>query len=147
MAGVNKVILLGNLGRDPEVRYLPSGSAVANFSIATSEAYKDKNGNRVEQTEWHNVEVWDAQAKLVEQYLKKGSKVYVEGKIKTDTWEDNGQKRSAVKIRVNTIQFLDAKGGGGEGGQSYSSAPTASSRPVSAGDADLVADPTDDLPF
>lgn len=145
MAGVNKVILVGNLGKDPEVRYLPSGSAVANFSIATSEAYKDKNGNRVEQTEWHNCEVWDAQAKLAEQYLKKGSKVYLEGKIKTDSWEDNGVKKYTVKIRVNTMQFLDAKGS--EGGQSYASAPTQASRPVSAGDADLVADPTDDLPF
>jgi len=145
MAGINKVILIGNLGKDPEVRYLPTGSAVANFSVATTESYKDKSGNRVDQTEWHNCEVWEGQAKIAEQYLKKGMKVYIEGKIKTDSWEDNGVKKYATKIRVLTFQMLDGKPN--EGGQSYASAPATASRPVSAGDAELVADPTDDLPF
>lgn len=145
MAGVNKVILVGNLGRDPEVRHLPSGASVASFSLATTESYKDKNGNRVDQTEWHNIEVWEGQAKIAEQYLKKGSKIYLEGRIKTDTWEDNGQKRSAVKIRATSFTMLDSRPNEG-GGASYAP-PATSSRPVSAGEPDLVADPTDDLPF
>ena len=88
MAGVNKVILIGNLGKDPEVKYLDSGVAVANFSLATSESYKNKEGERVNQTEWHNIVLWRGLAEVAEKWLKKGSSVYIEGKIKTRKWED-----------------------------------------------------------
>jgi len=88
MAGVNKVILVGNLGKDPEIRHLENGTAVANFTIATSESYKDKGGNRVDQTEWHNIVVWRKLAEIAESYLKKGSQIYLEGKLRTRSWED-----------------------------------------------------------
>ena len=90
MAGVNKVILVGNLGKDPEVRYLDNGVAVANFSLATTENYKNKAGERVSQTEWHNIVLWRGLAEVAEKYLKKGASVYIEGKIKTRKWEDKG---------------------------------------------------------
>jgi len=110
MAGVNKVILVGNLGKDPEVRHLESGSVVANFTLATSETYKDKSGNRVEQTEWHDIELWDGLAKIAEQYLKKGRTVYVEGKIKTDSWQDEqGNNRKRIKIRGINLTLLGGK--------------------------------------
>ena len=88
MAGVNKVILVGNLGKDPEVRYLDSGVAVANFSLATTENYKNKQGEKVSQTEWHNIVLWRGLAEVAEKWLKKGSSVYIEGKIRTNKWED-----------------------------------------------------------
>ena len=88
MAGVNKVILLGNLGADPEVRALPSGVKVANINIATSESYTGKDGQRVDQTEWHRIELWDNLANIAEQYLKKGNQVYIEGKIRSEEWQD-----------------------------------------------------------
>ena len=97
MAGVNKVILVGNLGKDPEVRYLDSGVAVANFSLATTENYKNKQGERVSQTEWHNIVLWRGLAEVAEKYLKKGSSIYIEGRIRTRKWEDDGGK-----IRYNT---------------------------------------------
>ena len=107
MSGVNKVILLGRIGQDPEVKHLEGDKVVAKVSLATSESYKDKSGNKVENTEWHNLELWDGLAKLAESYLKKGSQIYVEGKIKTDKWEtDTGEKRSAVKIRVTSLTML-----------------------------------------
>jgi single-strand DNA-binding protein len=110
MAGVNKVILIGNLGADPEVRHLEGDKVVANISLATTESYKDRNGNRVENTEWHDLEVWDGQAKIAEQYLKKGMSLYVEGKIKTDSWQDEqGNKRKRTKIRVNSFTMLGGK--------------------------------------
>lgn len=113
MAGVNKVILVGNLGKDPEVRHLESGSVVANLTLATTEAYKDKNGNRVENTEWHDLELWDGQAKVAEQYLRKGSQIFVEGKIKTDTWQDEqGNNRKRTKIRVLSFTMLGSKSSG-----------------------------------
>ncbi|HYG37398.1 MAG TPA: single-stranded DNA-binding protein [Cytophagales bacterium] len=99
MAGVNKVILIGNLGSDPEVRHLSNGSSVANFNIATSESYT-KNGEKITQTEWHRIELWDGLAKIAEQYLKKGNSVYIEGKLKTETWQDkDGVSRTTTKIR------------------------------------------------
>ncbi|MAJ90269.1 MAG: single-stranded DNA-binding protein [Flavobacteriales bacterium] len=97
MAGVNKVILIGNLGKDPEVKYLDSGIAVANFSLATTENYKNKEGERVSQTEWHNIVLWRGLAEVAEKYLKKGSSIYIEGRIRTRKWEDDGGK-----IRYNT---------------------------------------------
>lgn len=119
MRGVNKVILVGNLGRDPEVRYLPSGGAVANVTIATSEAWKDKNtGQQQEQTEWHRVVFYGKLAEIAGEYLKKGSKVYVEGSLHTRKWQDKqtGQDRYSTEIKANTMQMLDSRGQGGGGG-------------------------------
>ncbi|MFZ5561991.1 MAG: single-stranded DNA-binding protein [Pseudomonadota bacterium] len=118
MRGVNKVILVGNLGRDPEVRYLPSGGAVANVTIATSEAWKDKNtGQQQEQTEWHRVVFYGKLAEIAGEYLKKGSKVYVEGSLHTRKWQDKqtGQDKYSTEIKANTMQMLDSRGGGGQG--------------------------------
>ncbi len=107
MAGVNKVILVGNLGKDPEIRYLENGTAVANFPIATSESYKDKEGNRIDQTEWHNVVVWRKMAEIAERYLRKGSQIYLEGKLRTKSWEDQqGNKRYTTEIVADTFTML-----------------------------------------
>ncbi|MDA0714818.1 MAG: single-stranded DNA-binding protein, partial [Bacteroidetes bacterium] len=99
MAGINKVILVGNLGKDPEVRHLEGGSAVANFTLATSENYTDKNGQRVTQTEWHNVVLWRRQAEIAEKYLSKGRQVYIEGKLRTRSWTDrDGNTRYTTEV-------------------------------------------------
>lgn len=103
---INKVILVGRLGKDPEVRYLEADKVVASLAIATSERYTDRNGNKVENTEWHTLEMWDGLAKVAEKYLKKGSLVYVEGKLKTDSYEKEGIMRYSTKIRVNTMNML-----------------------------------------
>lgn len=119
MRGVNKVILVGNLGKDPEVRFLPSGGAVANITIATSEAWKDKNtGQQQEQTEWHRVVFYGKLAEIAGEYLKKGSKVYVEGSLHTRKWQDKqtGQDKYSTEIKANTMQMLDSRQGGGSGG-------------------------------
>ena len=110
--GVNKVILVGNLGQKPEIRYTKDSKPIASFSIATSESWKDKtSGDMVEKTEWHNVTFFGRIAEVAEQYLDKGSKVFVEGKLQTDKWEDeNGNKRSATKIIGNNMQMLDSRG-------------------------------------
>lgn len=114
MAGVNKVILLGNLGADPEVRHLESGSVVANISIATSEAYT-KNGQRMEQTEWHKVELWDRLAELAEKYLAKGNTVYIEGKIRTNTYQDKeGVTRYDKRIRATNMTFVGGRNEGND---------------------------------
>ena len=116
MRGVNKVILIGNLGRDPEVRYLPSGGAVANITVATSESWKDKNtGAQQEQTEWHRVVLYGRLAEIAGEYLRKGSKVFLEGSLHTRKWQDKqtGQDRYSTEIKGNTMQMLDSKGGGG----------------------------------
>lgn len=108
---INKVILVGHLGKDPEVKYLDKDRVVANFSIATNDRYTDKNGNRVDTTEWHNIEMWDGLAKVAEKYLKKGSLIYVEGKLKTEEWEKDGIKRYTTRIRVNNLNMLDKAAG------------------------------------
>jgi single-strand DNA-binding protein len=111
MAGINKVILIGNLGRDPEMRYTPNSIAVCSFSIATSETYKDKNsGERITQTEWHNIVLWRGLAETSEKYLRKGSKVYIEGKLKTRKWDDKqGITRYSTEIVADVMQMLDKK--------------------------------------
>ena len=111
MAGINKVILIGNLGRDPEMRYTPNSIAVCSFSVATSETYKDKNsGERITQTEWHNIVLWRGLAETSEKYLRKGSKVYIEGKLKTRKWDDNqGITRYSTEIVADVMQMLDKK--------------------------------------
>ncbi|MES2725958.1 MAG: single-stranded DNA-binding protein [Bacteroidota bacterium] len=104
---LNKVILIGNLGRDPEVKNLDNQKVVATFSLATSESYNDKNGERRTETEWFNIEMWDAQARIAEKYLKKGSQVYIEGKLKTETWKDKeGVEKSRYKVRVQSFTLL-----------------------------------------
>ncbi len=124
---VNKVILIGNLGKDPEVRYTSGGQAVANLRIATSRSWTDKaSGQKKEETEWHDVEVWGKQAEQVGEYLAKGRQVYVEGRLKTDKWQDktSGQERSRVKVVADSVRFLGggaagaggARGAGGAGG-------------------------------
>jgi single-strand DNA-binding protein len=117
MASVNKVILVGNLGKDPEMRYLPSGEAVANLSVATTDSFKDRDGNKQEHTEWHRVSFFGRQAEVCGQYLKKGSQIYVEGSIRTRKWQDqSGQDRYSTEIRGDRMQMLGGKGGGGGGG-------------------------------
>jgi single-strand DNA-binding protein len=110
MAGVNKVILVGNLGKDPEVKYLDNGVAVANFSLATTENYKNKEGEKVSQTEWHNIVLWRGLAEVAEKYLKKGANVYIEGKIKTRKWEDkDGNTRYNTEILADNMTMLGSK--------------------------------------
>jgi single-strand DNA-binding protein len=132
MAGksVNKVILLGNLGKDPEVKYTPSGTPVAKFSLATNERFKDKEGNWQDRTEWHNITAWARTAEIAGEYLKKGSKVYIEGSLKTHSWDDKttGQKKYMTEIWVNDLVLLSGRGEGGGGGDS-----SGSSRGISAG--------------
>ena len=115
MQGVNKVILIGNLGSDPEIRHLPSGSVVATFNIATTESYTNNKGEKVKQTEWHRIELWEGLAKIAEQYLRKGSPVYIEGKIKTETWQDkDGNTKSQIRIRGLNLTLLGNRGGAPE---------------------------------
>ncbi|GAA0877601.1 single-stranded DNA-binding protein [Algoriphagus jejuensis] len=154
MAGVNKVILVGNLGADPEVKYLEGDKAVAKLRLATTESYKDRNGNRIDQTEWHDLEMWDGQAKIAEQYLKKGSQLYVEGKIKTDTWQDDqGQNKYRTKIRVLSFTMLGGKPDGASGGPAPSnstasvSKPSATSSSANSGPDIILDEADDDLPF
>ena len=122
MGSVNKVILVGNLGRDAEVRYTPGGAAVARFSIATTEVWNDKSGQRQERTEWHNIDLWGKQAESLSEYLVKGKQVYVEGRLQTDEYTDKeGQKRKSTKVRCERVVLLGGGGGGrsGGGGGSY----------------------------
>lgn len=114
MAGVNKVILVGNVGGDPEIRTLPSGSKVANFSLATSESYTDRTGQKQTQTEWHRIELWDGLAGIAEQYVRKGDPLYVEGSIRNEKWTDkSGIERSGVRIRCLSMQMLGSRSSGG----------------------------------
>ena len=110
MASVNKVILIGNLGKDPELKYLASGRAVANFSIATTENWKDKDGNRQEKTEWHYIVLWGRTAEVAKEYLSKGSSVYIEGRLQTRTWDDNdGHKHYKTEIVGDRMQFMGSR--------------------------------------
>ncbi len=110
MAGVNKVILVGHLGKDPEVRTIDSGVKVARFSLATTETYKDRNGERKDVTEWHNIVVWRNLAEIAEKYLTKGKLIYLEGKLQTRSWDDNGAKRYATEVIASDFRMLGAKG-------------------------------------
>lgn len=155
MAGVNKVILIGNLGKDPEVRHLESGSVVANLALATTEVYKDRNGNRVENTEWHDLELWDGQAKIAEQYLRKGSQIFVEGKIKSDTWQDEqGNNRKKIRIRVLSFTMLGPAPSGENQNPNYGSNSQPHAQPAkkeeavgTSGAEPDMEDGSDDLPF
>jgi len=137
--GVNKVILIGNLGKDPEVKYFPSGDAYCNVTIATTENWTDKaSGEKKEKTEWHNVVFRRKLAEIAGQYLKKGAKVYVEGSLSTRKWEKDGVDRYTTEILVNDMQMLDGRGGGAGGGggmsdDDYSQPPARSSGPARSG--------------
>ena len=146
---VNKVILVGRLGKDPEVRSTPSGQTVAEFSLATDEKYTDKSGNKVERTEWHNVQAWGRLGEICGQYLRKGKLVYIEGRIQTDSWDDKenpGQKRYKTKINASEMKMLGPKGegesGGGYegGGSNYRKSSNEPARVADGGD-------DDDVPF
>lgn len=147
MAGVNKVILVGNLGADPETRTIESGAKVANFSIATSERYKDKNGNQVDKTEWHNIVMWRGLADIAEKYLKKGSQVFIEGKLRTRSWDDqNGNKRYTTEVLADNMTLLGRPEGGSGGGQAAAPAAAPTQNQVNEPSAKLD-DIDDDLPF
>ncbi len=149
MSGVNKVILLGNLGKDPEVRHLDNGRAVANFSIATNEIYKNKQGDRVTNTEWHNVVLWTPLAEIAEKYMKKGDQVYIEGKITTRSWDDqDGNKRYTTEVVGRELTLLSGNNSekSSDGGQASSSTATNSSTPQESPVSDISQE-EDDLPF
>lgn len=116
MASLNKVILIGNLGRDPETRYLPNGDAVANISVATTETWKDKNGEKQEKTEWHRVTLYRRLGEIAGEYLKKGSQVYIEGRIEYREYEKDGVKRYSTDIIASEMKMLSSRSGGGGGG-------------------------------
>jgi single-strand DNA-binding protein len=162
--GVNKVILIGNVGNDPEIRYMPNGNAVANISVATSDSWKDKStGEQQDRTEWHRVVYFNRLAEIVEQYVKKGSKLYVEGRLQTRSWEQDGVKRYSTEIVGSEMQMLDSRGGAGgsqgdnpfgqdQRGSSSSkpaaAAPTAPAAPAQAQAATSNFDNfDDDIPF
>ena len=148
--GINKVILIGNLGQDPEVRYMPNGGAVCNITVATSETWKDKNtGEQQEKTEWHRVVMFKRLAEIAGEYLKKGSKVYLEGRLQTRKWQDQqGQDRYTTEVVANEMQMLDSRGGGSAEfapSQSRSSAPQKNAPQTQAAPADSGFE--DDIPF
>jgi single-strand DNA-binding protein len=148
MAGsVNKVILVGNLGKDPEVRYLENGVSLARFPVATSETFTDKNtGEKREVTEWHNVVTWRGLAKVAESYLKKGMKVYIEGKLKTRSWNDeNQQTKYSTEIVADQLVMLSKAESSAEASKPYP--PTSEPKSFPPPEQDISAEPTDDLPF
>ena len=145
--GVNKVILIGNLGKEPEIRYTPNGVAIANLTLATSESWKDKtSGENVERTEWHRVVMFQRLAEIVGEYLHKGSKIYVEGRLQTRKWQDktSGQDRYTTEIVADNMQMLDSKSGGGAS-QTPSAAKSGASSPTETAPALDSFD--DDVPF
>jgi single-strand DNA-binding protein len=140
---INKVILIGNLGQDPELRYTSSGVAVASFSMATGESWKDQDGNVQEKTQWHKLVAWRKLAEIVGEYLKKGSKVYIEGRIQYRSYDDkNGVKKDITEIVVDQLLMLDSKGAGHANGSSSGSAA-----PVQSSSEESGQDKVDDLPF
>ena len=148
MGSVNKVILVGNLGRDAEVRYTPGGAAVAKFSIATTEVWNDKAGQRQERTEWHNIDLWGKQAESLSEYLVKGKQVYVEGRLQTDEYTDKeGQKKKSTKVRCERVVLLGG-GGRGSGGSSERTDRSTGGGGTSASHDDTSEPLTDDdIPF
>ncbi|HUQ27380.1 MAG TPA: single-stranded DNA-binding protein [Usitatibacter sp.] len=157
MASVNKVIIVGNLGRDPETRYMPEGGAITNISVATTEKWKDKNGEMQEKTEWHRVAFFGKLAEIAGEYLKKGSQVYVEGRLQTRKWQDkDGQDKYMTEIVANQMQMLGSRqgmGGGGRGAEAGAPEEGGSSRPAATGGKPAAKsggkfdDFEDDIPF
>jgi single-strand DNA-binding protein len=146
MSGINKVILVGHVGKDPEVKYLEGGVAVAKFPLATSEVYKNKEGQRVESTEWHNIVMWRGLAEVAEKYVRKGKQLYIEGKIKTRQYGEENAKKYFTEILADTMTMLGTKGDG-TGNAQQSSAPSDSGRTMDPRVSEVAAGPTDDLPF
>ena len=158
--GLNKVMVMGNLGADPEVRYLPSGSAVTNIRVATSESWKDKqSGEKQERTEWHRIVLFNRLGEIAAQYLRKGSRVFVEGSLRTNKWQDqSGNERFTTEIIASSMQLMDSKGGGA-GGESFGDMPQDVAMPQAASNAPRQApakapaaamadeDFDDDIPF
>jgi len=156
MAGINRVILIGNLGRDPEIRNLEGGVKVANFTLATTETYRGKNGEKTEHTEWHNIVLWRGLAEVAEGYLKKGNSVYIEGKIRTRDWTDkDGNKRYTTEIIADNMVMLGGRrdqgtGNGAGQGQEYAPAPQRAEKPMKTeipAAEDIGPEQEDDLPF
>jgi len=145
MASVNKVILVGRLGKDPEIRSTPNGNSVAKFSLATDDRYTDKSGEKQERTEWHNIVAWGKLAEICGQYLRKGKLIYIEGSIRTDTWDDKetGQKKYRTEIIANQMQMLDRKGDENGGGGAYAGAAKKSN----ASGAATQVEEDDEVPF
>ncbi len=150
--GINKVILIGNLGRDPETRYSQGGNPVTNFSVATTENWRDRqSGEQQERTEWHNVVCFSRLAEIAAEYLRKGSKVYIEGSLRTSSWEQDGQKRYRTEVMARDMQMLDSRGGGGAptgfessgGGQQQPQRAPADNAATLSDDSDF----DDDIPF
>ncbi len=142
---INKVILVGNVGKDPEIKHIPNGTAVAQFSLATSETYKDKNGAKTTQTEWHNIVLWRGLAEVAEKYVKKGDPLYIEGKIRSRSYEDkDGNKRYITEIVGDTMQMLGRKQSGDGGGHAT---PPPSQENYAANTANEPPMAPDDLPF
>lgn len=156
MSGINKVIIVGRLGSDPEMKAVGQGSTVTRLSVATSESWTDKNGQKQERTEWHRITVWGKLAELCGKYLAKGRQVYVEGKLQTRSWEDNGQKKYATDIVASTVQFLSA-GNGASAGTNQDNANAGMNQSAPAGNGndfnfgDFGPEPTfnqsEDIPF
>ncbi len=156
MASVNKVILIGNLGRDPETRYMPDGGAITNISVATTEMWKDKNGEKQEKTEWHRVAFFGKLAEIAGEYLKKGSQVYVEGRLQTRKWQDkDGQDKYSTEIVANAMQMLGSRQGMGgaapdresDRGEAGASRPAASKPAAAKAAGGKFDDLEDDIPF
>jgi single-strand DNA-binding protein len=153
MASVNKVILVGNLGRDPEVRYLPDGGAVTNVSVATTDTWKDKSGEKQERTEWHRIAFFGKLAEIAGEYLKKGSQVYVEGSLRTRKWQDKeGKERYTTEIIADRMQMLGSRGGGSEAMAREPKAAAAESggggdKPAAKKGGASFDDMDDDIPF
>ena len=155
MASVNKVILIGNLGRDPETRYMPDGGAITNISVATTDVWKDKNGEKQEKTEWHRVAFFGKLAEIAGEYLKKGSQVYVEGRLQTRSWDDKeGKKRYSTEVVADRVVFLGGQGPGAEGGTGGGKGKRAWGEEAQAPQAPAAADgpsgpppSDDDIPF
>ena len=147
--GVNKVILVGNLGQDPQTRAMPSGKTVVNLRIATSDQWRDKQtGEAKESTEWHTVVMFDRLAEIAAEYLRKGSQVYIEGKLRTRKWQDKeGQDRYSTEIVANEMQMLGGRGGGGGGGFEREAAPRPAERPAAPAGGGSRDDFDDDIPF
>jgi len=144
---INKVILVGHVGRDPEIRHLDNNLTVARFSLATSETYKNKSGEKITNTEWHNIVLWRGLAEVAEKYVKKGSLVWIEGKIRNRTWDDkDGNKRYTTEIDGDNLQLMGSRpGGSGEHGESQSQSQNPVQNDLGESAPDIA--PTDDLPF
>lgn len=146
MSGVNRVILVGNLGKDPEIRTLEGGTKVANFPLATSETFKNKNGDKTEHTEWHNIVMWRGLAEIAEKYLRKGKSVYIEGRLRTRSWDDNqGNKRYITEVIADNMTMLGSKKE--EGAEAPGNGRQDQPEPLLPDPAEIANDAADDLPF